>query len=62
MGSLFTDLIVMVPRIVDVSENGRFISKQRGFITIKQGDEFYGEVPLDDIGVQIGRASCRERV
>jgi CRISPR-associated protein Cas1 len=41
----------MVPRIVDVSENGRFISKQRGFITIKQGGESCGEVPLDDIGV-----------
>ena len=41
----------MIPRIVDVSENGRFIAKHRGFITIKQGDEIYGEVPLDDIGV-----------
>jgi len=41
----------MIPRIVDVSENGRFISKSRGFITIKKGDEFFGEVPLDDIGV-----------
>jgi len=41
----------MIPRIVDVSENGRFIAKHRGFITIKQGDDFYGEVPLDDIGV-----------
>jgi len=41
----------MIPRIVDVSENGRFIAKHRGFITIKQGDEFYGEVPLDDVGV-----------
>ena len=41
----------MIPRIVDVSENGRLISKSRGFITIKQGDEFFGEVPLDDIGV-----------
>jgi len=51
MGSLFTDHKTMIPRIVDVSENGRFISKSRGFITIKQGDEFFGEVPLDDIGV-----------
>ena len=41
----------MIPRIVDVSENGRFIAKSRGFITIKQGDESLGEVPLDDIGV-----------
>jgi len=41
----------MIPRIVDVSENGRFIAKHRGFITIKQGNEFYGEVPLDDIGI-----------
>jgi len=41
----------MIPRIVDVSESGRFIAKHRGFITIKQGDEFYGQVPLDDIGV-----------
>ena len=41
----------MIPRIVDVSENGRFIAKHRGFITIKQGNESFGEVPLDDIGV-----------
>jgi CRISPR-associated protein Cas1 len=41
----------MIPRIVDVSENGRFIAKHRGFITIKQGNEFCGEVPLDDIGI-----------
>jgi CRISPR-associated protein Cas1 len=41
----------MIPRIVDVSESGRFIAKHRGFITIKQGDDFYGEVPLDDIGI-----------
>jgi CRISPR-associated protein Cas1 len=41
----------MVPRIVEISENGRFIAKHRGFITIKQGDHCYGEVPLDDIGV-----------
>ena len=41
----------MIPRIVDVSESGRFIAKHRGFITIKQGDEFYGQVPLDDIGI-----------
>ncbi|MCL2069831.1 MAG: type II CRISPR-associated endonuclease Cas1 [Treponema sp.] len=52
MGDLFTDNDnPMIPRIVDVSENGRFIAKHRGFITIKQGNEFYGEVPLDDIGV-----------
>ena len=42
---------MMIPRIVDISENGRFIAKHHGFITIKQGDECYGEVPLDDIGV-----------
>jgi CRISPR-associated protein Cas1 len=41
----------VIPKIVDVSENGRFIAKHRGFITIKQGGEFCGEVPLDDIGV-----------
>jgi CRISPR-associated protein Cas1 len=41
----------MIPKIVDVSENGRFIAKHRGFITIKHGDESFGEVPLDDIGV-----------
>jgi CRISPR-associated protein Cas1 len=41
----------MIPRIVDISENGRFIAKHRGFITIKQGQESCGEVPLDDIGV-----------
>jgi CRISPR-associated protein Cas1 len=41
----------MIPRIVDISESGRFIAKQRGFITVKKGNELCGEVPLDDIGV-----------
>jgi CRISPR-associated protein Cas1 len=41
----------MIPRIVDINENGRFIAKHRGFITIKQGNESCAEVPLDDIGV-----------
>lgn len=41
----------MIPKIVDVSENGRFIAKNRGFLSIKQGNEFFGEVPLDDIGI-----------
>jgi CRISPR-associated protein Cas1 len=41
----------MIPKIVDINENGRFIAKHRGFITIKQGNESCGEVPLDDIGV-----------
>jgi CRISPR-associated protein Cas1 len=41
----------MIPKIVDINENGRFIAKHRGFITIKQGNDFCGEVPLDDIGV-----------
>jgi len=41
----------MIPRIVDVNENGRFIAKHRGFISIKQSDVLIGEVPLDDIGV-----------
>jgi CRISPR-associated protein Cas1 len=41
----------MIPKIVDINENGRFIAKHRGFITIKQGHESCGEVPLDDIGV-----------
>jgi CRISPR-associated protein Cas1 len=41
----------MIPRIIDINENGRFIAKHRGFISIKQGAECCGEVPLDDIGV-----------
>lgn len=40
----------MIPRIVDVAESGKFISKNRGFLSIK-GDETGGEVPLDEIGV-----------
>jgi CRISPR-associated protein Cas1 len=51
MGSRFADHSKMIPKIVDVSENGRYITKRRGFISIKQGDESCGEVPLDDIGV-----------
>ena len=51
MGGSVSDPYRVIPRIVEVRENGRFIAKHHGFITIRNGDETCGQVPLDDIGV-----------
>jgi CRISPR-associated protein Cas1 len=40
----------VIPRIVDVSESGKYISKNRGFLSIK-GEDSAEQTPLDDIGV-----------
>jgi len=39
----------MVTQVVEISEDGYYISKYRGFMLIKQGAAEVGRVPLDDI-------------
>lgn len=39
----------MVTQVVEVSEDGNYLSKNRGFMVVKQGDVEVGRVPLDDI-------------
>lgn len=39
----------MVTQVVEISEDGHYLSKHRGFMVVKKGDEEAGRVPLDDI-------------
>lgn len=41
----------MIPRIIDINANGKYISKKRGAMIIADKGETTGEVPLEDIGV-----------
>jgi CRISPR-associated protein Cas1 len=43
----------MVPYILEINENGRYIGKQQGFIVIQEGKQKYGQVPIDDIGIMM---------
>ena len=38
----------MLNRILEITEENRYISLNRGFIVIKQNAEVLGQVPLDD--------------
>lgn len=40
----------MINRVLEVCEENRYLSLDRGFLVVKAGDEKLGEVPLDDIG------------
>lgn len=40
-------------RIVEIAEDGRFLAKSRGFLTVSTRGEEIGRVPLDDIGAVI---------
>ena len=46
----------MLRRIVEVAENDRYLSVDRGFLIVRERKEIRGQVPLDDIGVLIGNA------
>jgi len=39
----------MVTQVVEISEDGNYLSKHRGFMVVKQGDVEVGRVALDDI-------------
>lgn len=43
----------MVTHVVEISEDGHYLSKYRGFMLVKNGDVEAGRVPLDDITVLI---------
>ena len=39
----------MVTQVVEIAEDGRYLSKHRGFMVVRAGDNEVGRVPLDDI-------------
>jgi CRISP-associated protein Cas1 len=39
----------MVTQVVEVSQDGRYLSKYRGFMVVRAADDEVGRVPLDDI-------------
>jgi len=39
----------MVTQVVEIAEDGRYLSKHRGFLIVKQDRDEIGRVPLDDI-------------
>ena len=41
----------MLNRVLEIYEENRYLSLNRGFIVIQQGSQELGKVPLDDIGV-----------
>ncbi len=41
----------MLPGIVEIAQDGRYLSKKHGFLVIQEKDTIHGEVPLDDIGL-----------
>lgn len=41
----------MLNRVLEIFEENRYLSLNRGFIVIQHGSEVLGKVPLDDIGV-----------
>lgn len=41
----------MLNRILEISEENRYISLSRGFVSIKQDSEIIGQVPIDDVSV-----------
>lgn len=41
----------MLNRVLEINEENRYLSLNRGFIVIQHGSEELGRVPLDDIGV-----------
>ena len=41
----------MLNRVLEIHEENRYLSLNRGFIVIQHGSEELGRVPLDDVGV-----------
>jgi CRISPR-associated protein Cas1 len=39
----------MVSKVVEIAQDGRYLSKYRGFMVVRSGDDEVGRVPLDDI-------------
>ena len=43
----------MTGRVVEIAEDGRYMSISRGFMVVQDGTEELGRVPLDDIAAVI---------
>ncbi len=43
----------MADRILEISENQRYVSVQRGSVLVHQGDELLGQVPIDSLSAVI---------
>ncbi len=46
----------MIGRVVEIAEDGRHLSKDRGFLVVSAAGDEIGRVPLDDIGVVVANA------
>ena len=46
----------MIRRIVEIAEDDRHLSLDRGFMTVEAEGREIGRVPLDDIGVVLANA------
>lgn len=44
-------------RVIEIAEDGRYLAKSRGFLTVSVKGEEIGRVPLDDLGAVIATAS-----
>lgn len=49
-------MVSPLSRIVEITEEGRHLSKDRGFLLVSAGREEVGRVPLDDIGAVLATA------
>ncbi len=43
----------MIGRVVEIAEDGRHLSVERGFMVVESGGQKLGRMPLDDIGVLV---------
>lgn len=48
--------MTMVGRVVDISEDGRHLAKDRGFLVVLQSGKEIGRLPLDDLAAVIANA------
>lgn len=44
-------------RVIEIAEDGRYLAKSRGFLTVSVKGEEIGRVPLDDLGAVIATAA-----
>ena len=47
------DNIIVLNRVLEISQENRYVSLNRGFAVIKEKDTEIGSVPLDDIAVML---------
>ncbi len=49
-------MVTPIGRFVEVSEEGQYLSKERGFMLVSAGTKLVGKVPLDDIAAVMATA------